>query len=168
MRSYSESKGHRKLRLCSKKYYETFKYSKPKISLTKSGVIQPLNLSLPISTYCDLVADGVESLLARVKKLNNLPHGSDLAVCMHETYILQIGWINFSHGKRLCFCQLESGDYGTEVTFSVAVQEDFTWTITYKKQIVPCTNSLLKNIPTCINSGKINAGSAVQSFIYIY
>ena len=78
-------------------------------------------------------------------------HGSDLAACIHETCILQIGWINFSHEKS----HLESGDYGAGVTFSVAVQEDFTWTITYKKQIVPRTNSLLKNIPTCINSGKI-------------
>ena len=76
---YSESRGHRKRRLCSKKHYEnyqTFKYCKPKISITQSALIQPLNLSLPISAYCDMVANSVESLLARVKKLTNLPQGS--------------------------------------------------------------------------------------------
>jgi len=61
-----------KVILDTEMYYETFKYSKP----TTSALIQPLNLSLPISAYCDLVADSVESLLARVKKLTNLPQGS--------------------------------------------------------------------------------------------
>jgi len=35
----------------------------------------PLYLSFLLAIYCDLGADSVELLLARVKKLNNLPEG---------------------------------------------------------------------------------------------
>ena len=76
MKRYSESRGHRKLRLCSRKHYETIKYSKPKSTKVQPVLGQPLQLSFPLSMYCGLVADSTELLLARVKKLNNLPEGS--------------------------------------------------------------------------------------------
>ena len=85
MRSYTESRGHRKLRLSSKKHYDTIKYSKRKTTV-QSILGQPLHLSFPLSTYCDLVADSVELLLARVKKLNSLPE--DSALLYHNTYLV--------------------------------------------------------------------------------
>ena len=75
MKGYSESRGHRKLRLSSRKHYETIKYSKPK-STKVQPVLGSLQLSFPLSIYCELVADSTELLLARVKKLNSLPEGS--------------------------------------------------------------------------------------------
>ena len=86
MKGYAESRGHRKLRLSSKKH---IKYSKRKTTV-QSILVQPLHLSFPLSTYCDLVADSVELLLARVKKLNSLPEGSALLYCMHNTYMCLI------------------------------------------------------------------------------
>jgi len=61
--------------------------------------------------------------------------------------------MNFSQSNKLCFCQLVYGNFGAEVTFSVSIQEDFTWTIKYKKDSVP---SLLKDIPSHINSGELH------------
>ena len=77
------------------------------------------------------------------------------------------GWVNFSQGNKLCFCQLVNGDSGVEVTFSVAIDEDFTWTIKYKKHTIPCeTSRLLKNIPPHINSGELHKVTMHCSYTY--
>lgn len=82
-----EGKGHRKLRLCSKKNYERRKYfpkkllvSVPRRAVCILKVSLPLNLvsfrvSLPLSAYSDSPVASVDVLYDRMVHLKALPQG---------------------------------------------------------------------------------------------
>ena len=83
----SERKGHRKLRLCSNKYYEKKKYwpklltvSIPRKAVSILRVSIPLNLlslhvSLPISAYTGCPISSLEVLYHRLQCLGTILNG---------------------------------------------------------------------------------------------
>ena len=42
---------------------------------------------------------------------------------------------------------------GTEVLRSLAIKEDFSWIVNYKRETLKPSSALLKDIPTSLNSG---------------
>ena len=82
-----EGKGHRKLRLCSNKYYEKRKYAKqlvvsiPRRIISVFAVSMPLNVlslnvSLPISAYTGCPISSLEVLYHRLKCLGTTLNGT--------------------------------------------------------------------------------------------
>lgn len=84
----NDRRGHRKLRLCSKKHYETKKYfpkqllvSIPKRTVNILKVSLPINLvnfrlSLPLSVYTDLPVTSLDILHRRLKQSGVIPQGT--------------------------------------------------------------------------------------------
>jgi len=69
---------------------------------------------------------------------------------MYSNYLLT-GWADEMEERALVMFKLEAGK---EVTFSLKIFEDFSWTTSYRKRSVNqefC--SLLKDVPYKINTG---------------
>lgn len=90
----AERRGHRKLRLCSVKYYEKKKYH-PKsllISIPRNNVsILPVSLpitavnftvSLPLSVYIESPVPSTTILHSRVQRVEAMPRGKTLNAFM--------------------------------------------------------------------------------------
>lgn len=92
-RTMNDRRGHRKLRLCSNKYYEKRKYfpkmllvSIPRrtISVLKVSIpmdMLPFRVSLPLSVYKELAVPSLEVLHGRVQRLDTLDEGMNLTSC---------------------------------------------------------------------------------------
>ena len=106
----SDRKGHRKLRLCSNKYYEKRKYFPKKLIVAiprnffALRVSIPINLlpfrvSLPLSIFTELSVPSVEILHERILRLGTLSKG----IVLHD-YCLNFKCITLfrveSHDKR--------------------------------------------------------------------
>ena len=87
----ADRRGHRKLRLCSNKYYEKKKYfpkellvSIPSNSVTILRISIPLrflsfNVFLPWSVYTQLPPTSLETMQSRILQLGILSEGTDIS-----------------------------------------------------------------------------------------
>ena len=82
----SERKGHRKLRLCSRKRYELNKYRPKsleiKVPLAEVNVFAELAVSIPVAMFHKAVSPNIANLLCRLKQLDALPQGLFLVYCL--------------------------------------------------------------------------------------
>ena len=72
-------RGHRRLRLCSKKNYEWKKYAQKKALLvqipTKDIKLAPCKVSIPLKVIKEAPSDTIESLHSKMRNLQAIPDG---------------------------------------------------------------------------------------------
>ena len=167
-----ERKGHRKLRLCSRKYYEKNKYfpkklvSIPRRAVCILKVSLPVNLvsfrvSLPISAFCE---SPVTSLHNRMMLLRAVPQSKSYAL---ETTICNLiyylsDWNYHIKDGVLSIYQLCILDKGPVIMLSLTIKKDFSWVVRFQKQPL-----ILQNMPSCINSG-INTTVCINHDLYLF
>ena len=71
-------RGHRKLRLSSKKHYERDKYTRR--SLTSSACSSELRLSIPLSCFTEASLSSLDMLHSRVSKMGTVTQGVHFVV----------------------------------------------------------------------------------------
>ena len=67
-----------------------------------------------------------------------------------------VGWTGEIQGRTLVIYKLAFFKTGPEVTLSITVKEDFTWTVSYRRHVINrefCT--LLSGLPSETNTGMI-------------
>lgn len=174
----SEKKGHRKLRLCSKKNYEKKRTeARRRALLTKScdrelpdtssqflesskksqveENIVSLHVSIPLSYFTDYPVQSLEVLHRRLHMVDTISEGM---LCFAFLYVyiiyLFIEWIYVYEDTKISICKLSSADKGLAVTLSLTIQEDFSWDLTYKGDTVdPKACRYLHGLPLLTNSG---------------
>ena len=79
---------------------------------------------------------------------------SDKSTCKRMLYYT--GWIDTIQNDELRIFQLGYLKSNTEVLKSLSIREDFSWAVSYKREVVnPSYCDQLKDIPTSLNSGII-------------
>ena len=155
-------RGHRKLRLCSRKNYERKKQNK-KLSTSTS-----LTVSLPLTLFYDTPFTTFESLQARVKCAGIIPRGICTCVqffCIGDALKL-LDWRKEWHRESLTLFQLTS-ESELNVTSCVTVLKDLTYTVSFRGMPVDSERGgILANFPPFIHSGiycmKLTCTSVVQ------
>ena len=75
----TERRGHRKLRLCSRKRYECNKYRLKSLVITiplaKVNVFTELAVSIPVAMFHEAASPNITNLLNRIKQVDALPQG---------------------------------------------------------------------------------------------
>ena len=144
----AERKGHRKLRLCSKKRYERTKYQACK---AKCVHVESLPISMPINVFQEARAPDIATLLCRLRLVNALPQG--ILFCNNVLCDINLlGWLDKSGETELCFYKLKTVECRVEVTVCLTVTTDFTWILSICGKVVErCT--LFREYSSTINSG---------------
>ena len=156
----NDRRGHRKLRLTSRKHF------KPKPKQVQNRVpisclsqeLQPpeLKISLPLQAYVDGHVKSVDSLQNRVRKCGAIPSGMERHPLQPNLFVCTfcIGWTNEIKNRTFNVYKIDFFDCGAEVILSVAIKEDFSWIVLYRRQ---CINrelcSILRNMPSEMDSG---------------
>ena len=164
----SDRRGHRKLRLCSKKHYETKKYfpkklivSIPKRTVTILKVSLPVDLvsfrlSLPLSAYTNAPVSSLDILHHRLKQSGLIPQGvylRNVFICIHYC----IEWIHTMQNEVYSLSKLSNLDTGPEIILSIEIVKDFSWRVQFRHHILDSNLcSLLKGMPSLVNSGNNN------------
>ena len=66
-----------------------------------------------------------------------------------------VGWTDEVKNEMLFIYKLEVSSKGPEVTLSVTVASDFSWTVSYRGQHISRENcSILRSAPSEVNTGK--------------
>lgn len=81
-------------------------------------------------------------------------------------FIFTLEWISVFEDEVLLFCQLCLSDSGLEVTYSLRITKDFTWSVTYRRAAVDlslCT--YLQGPSLLVNSG---TKSVLIHFMNVY
>ena len=85
-------RGHRRLRLCSKKNYEGKKYAKKKALVVKiplQRIELPLcKVSIPLTVVKDAPVDTIEALHSWLRNLQAIPDSQLCVKCCNIDYIL--------------------------------------------------------------------------------
>ena len=69
----------------------------------------------------------------------------------------------------LMFYQVHSFDRGPEISRSITVKEDFSWSVYYRRQLVsPEHCIILKKAPPTMKSGNFLIGHTVHIYKYSY
>ena len=163
----AERRGHRKLRLCSNKYYERKKYfpkkllvSIPRMSVTILSVSIPLKflsfkVSLPLSAYTQLPPPSLETMWSCIQQLGILSEGTMKLVAFNLTlHFACLGWNHDMQAGMLHIYQLATNEIGLVIGVSLSIKEDFSWILSCRSQPVsPEHCSLLEDTPSLLNSG---------------
>ena len=68
-----------------------------------------------------------------------------------------LGWNDEASNGQLSIFQVQSFEHGPEVMLSVMIKENFSWAVSYHKQLInPECSNILKSIPSELNSGMYN------------
>ena len=164
---YCDRRGHGKLRLCSRKYHRprpkrprSFPISIPLRNITVLKVSIPLNVLsfkvlYPRAAYSDGSVETVDNLHHRIQCSRELPSGDEFLSVFITKYLFDLGWMLAMENKSLSvFCVHVPAQGPPEYTFAVTIQENFSWIVYYRGQLVNCEYCmLLQKIPCSVNSG---------------
>ena len=155
----NDRRGHRKLRLTSRKHFNP----KPKkvqnsVPTSLSQELQPpdLKISLPLHAYVDGRVKSVDSLQNRVRKCGAVQSGMERHAIQPNLFVCAfcIGWTDEIKNRTFSVYKVDFFDCGPEVILSVAIKEDFSWIVLYRRQ---CINrelcSILRSMPSEMDSG---------------
>ena len=180
----SERRGHRKFRLTSRKNYERKKAARKatQASIVQDGnsdekhcadAVSTLSLSLPLSLYTDSEVSDLSLLSRRLFRMESINEGLFI-MFLCSFFICTLEWISVFEDETLSFCQLCLSDSGLEVTYSLMITEDFSWSVTYRRAAIHlslCT--YLQESPLLVNSGTkslliqfMNVTTAVRIFSF--
>ena len=163
----NDRRGHRKLRLDSRKHFKPKPKSKPKslpisiplkdVSVLKVSWPLSFKVSLPLSSFNDTPVESLEKLHCRLKQSNVIPSGKYNDSVQILCIIIIIGWISTIQNEELRIFQLGYLKSSTEVLRSLTIREDFSWVVSYKKEAVnPSHCDLLKDVPSSLNSSTLS------------
>lgn len=145
-------RGHRRLRLCSKKNYERKKYQARSVDASNDA-----RHDAPQSSSIELSDDSVSTITELrdgLQLLDSLNGNKVPLFYILIIYIHILGWIVSFSEQVLRVCKLRCSDTSAQVNFCVAVKSNFSWVVTYRDSTLEtdkCTN--LSHIPAVLDSG---------------
>ena len=169
----NDRKGHRKLRLTSRKHFKPKpklpKSLKISISMQHVSVLKvsvPIDLvnfhvSIPLSMFLDSPVPTVCVLHRRLQSLGKIPQGI-AKCCFNELiyfYTLSLGWSTSIQNGMLVVVEVSCLEKspGPILLKTIKVNSDFTWTVTYRGHLVSNKCEVLQRFPSLINTGKFVA-----------
>ena len=111
-----------------------------------TDTVSILLLFLPLSLYTDSAVSDLSVLSRRLFRMESINEGLFM-VFLCCLLIFTSEWISVFEDETLSFCQLCLSDFGLEVTYSLTITKDFTWSMTYRRTAVDL--SLCSYVPTC-------------------
>ena len=162
--SERRGRGHRKLWLCSNKYYEKKKYfpksllvSIPKRTVSILSVSIPIELvafraSLPLAAYSGSPVSLLKVLIDRIIHLRALTEGKHKQLMIYNCSTCKHRMEAFIGKGNSMF--LQTNRFRSRPSCWI-IKSDYSWTVSYRNEgvsIEHCT--MLKKIPLHINSGK--------------
>lgn len=186
----SERKGHRKLRLCSKKNYErkrravskhqavlsgstentahidfSDRQTQPKVNtkMQHQEEVVSLTVSVPVLYFTEQAVSSLDMLHRRLQRFDAILED----------------WIYVFENGEISVCQLGNSDKGLQVTLSVTIKEDFSWILTYRGESVEpkfctfiqdlslSTNSVSRfcNLLNHLSASKVCKGNSEPQFL---
>jgi len=120
------------------------------VSALKVSTPLSFNIKLPLSAYRDAPVESLETLHIRLKECLQV-RDETLVLALHVT----AGWIESYDGDQIHIYKLGCSEFGYEVLPSLTVRKNFSWILSYKKQIVKSENcNLIRDTPSLLNSGE--------------